>query len=112
MNPAECDTAVTAAFLIYWILAIAQWDPSKIAILLWKQLDISRVSESSVFPPFFLEYFVESGRAQAQTQSLIDESVCLAAGILATSPLTYTHTHMHEHTFTNLGFSFSLSPNN
>lgn len=46
------------------------------------------------FPAFFLffcEYFQQGGRAQAQTQSLIDERVCLAAGILATNPLTHSH---------------------
>lgn len=50
------------------------------------------------FPSFFYfcEYFWQGGRAQAQTQSLIDESVCLAAGILATNPLAHTHTHFKE----------------
>lgn len=56
------------------------------------------------------EYFQLGGRVQAQTQSLIDESVCLAVGILATNPLTHTLTHSFagrsEYVFTQLASSF------
>lgn len=112
MNPAECDAAFAAPFLMLRIsrlLAIAERDPKKIAVLLWKQLDFSHVSESSHFPAFFLNI---SSRLGALRQTLIDESVCLVAGILATSPLTDTQTHTCAHAFTNLAFSFSLSSNN
>lgn len=53
---------------------------------------------SHPFSCFFPEYFQQTGSAQAQTQSLIDESVCLTAGFLATNPLTYTETHTYRHT--------------
>lgn len=112
MNPAECDAAFAAPFLMLHIsrlLAIAERDPKKIAVLLWKQLDFSSVSESSLFPAFFLNI---SSRLGALRQTLIDESVCLVAGILATSPLTDTQTHTCAHAITNLAFSSFLSSNN
>lgn len=39
------------------------------------------------FPPSFFKYFQLGGSVTPQTHSLIDENVCLALGILATSPL-------------------------
>lgn len=44
---------------------------------------------------YFCECFLLGGGAQALTQRLIDESVCLAVCILATNPLTNSLAHSH-----------------
>lgn len=62
----------------------------------------------SCFFSTFVNIFSRVGELRAQTQRLIDESVCLAAGILATNPLT--HSHFLEYVFTHLAFPSSVFP--